>query len=36
MAGTMGVADLDGDGYYEIVSATYSEGMVYVHSYKPL
>jgi len=31
--GTMAVADLDGDGNAEIVSAAYTEGRVYVHTF---
>ena len=34
-AGTMAVLDLDGDGYTEIVSAGYSAGTVYVHTFAP-
>ena len=34
-AGTMAVADLDGDGFTEIISAGYTEGMVYVYSFSP-
>jgi len=31
--GTQAVVDLDGDGYVEIVSAAYSQGRVYVHTF---
>ena len=31
----MDICDLDGDGYYEVVSAGYSAGTVYVHTFKP-
>jgi Tfp pilus tip-associated adhesin PilY1 len=34
-AGTMAVADLDGDGYTEIVSAGYTAGEVYVYTFAP-
>jgi len=34
-AGTMAVADLDGDGYTEIVSAGYTAGEVYVFTFAP-
>jgi len=34
-AGTMAVADLDGDGYTEIVSAGYTAGQVYVYTFAP-
>jgi len=34
-AGTMAVVDLDGDGYTEIISAGYTAGTVYVHTYAP-
>jgi hypothetical protein len=34
-AGTMAVIDLDGDGYTEIVSAGYTAGTVYVHTFAP-
>ncbi len=33
--GTMAVVDLDGDGYVEIVSAGYTVGKVYVHTFAP-
>jgi hypothetical protein len=33
--GTMTVADLDGDGFVELVFAAYSAGLVYVYSYGP-
>ena len=32
-AGTQAVVDIDGDGYTEIVSAGFSVGKVYVHSF---
>jgi hypothetical protein len=31
----MAVLDLDGDGYTEIVSAGYTAGTVYVHTFAP-
>ena len=31
----MAVVDLDGDGYTEIISAGYTAGTVYVHTYAP-
>jgi Tfp pilus tip-associated adhesin PilY1 len=31
----MAVVDLDGDGYVEIVSAGYTAGKVYVHTFAP-
>lgn len=34
-SGTMAVADLDGDGYMEIVSAGFSADTVYVHTFAP-
>lgn len=34
-AGTMAVADLDGDGYTEIVVAGYTAGEVYVFTFAP-
>merc|ERR1719400_2038675 len=34
-AGTMAVADLDGDGYTEIVSAGYTAGQLYVYTFAP-
>jgi len=34
-AGTMAIYDFDGDGYMEIVSAGYTEGMVYVYTFAP-
>jgi len=34
-AGTMAVVDLDGDGYTEIISAGYTQGSVYVHTFAP-
>ena len=34
-AGTMAIYDLDGDGYMEIISAGYTEGMVYVYTFAP-
>jgi Tfp pilus tip-associated adhesin PilY1 len=33
--GTMAVVDLDGDGFVEIVSAGYTVGKVYVHTFAP-
>ena len=33
--GTMAVVDLDGDGFVEIVSAGYTIGKVYVHTFAP-
>ena len=34
--GTMGIADIDGDGYTDIVAAGYTAGQVYVYTYAPL
>jgi len=34
-AGTMAVADLDGDGFMEIISAGFTAGKVYVHTFAP-
>ena len=34
-AGTMAVLDIDGDGYTEIISAGYTAGTVYVHTFAP-
>ena len=34
-AGTMAVADLDGDGYTDIVAAGYSQGRIHVFTYAP-
>merc|ERR1711892_64411 len=34
-AGTMAVADLDGDGYTEIISAGYTSGEVFVYTFAP-
>ena len=34
-AGTMVVADLDGDGYTEIVAVGYTVGEIYVFTYAP-
>ena len=34
-SGTMAIADLDGDGFFEIVSAGYTAGKVYVHTFAP-
>lgn len=33
--GTQAIADIDGDGYTEIISAGYSVGKVYVHTFAP-
>merc|ERR1711997_625740 len=33
-AGTMAIADLDGDGFQELISAGYSSNTVYVHTFK--
>jgi hypothetical protein len=32
-SGTMAILDLDGDGFMELVSAGYSAGTVYVHTF---
>jgi len=32
-SGTMALADLDGDGFIELVSAGYSANKVYVHTF---
>lgn len=34
-SGTMAIADLDGDGYTEIISAGYTAGKVYVYTFAP-
>ena len=34
-AGTQAVEDIDGDGYTEIISAGYSAGHVYIHTFAP-
>jgi len=34
-SGTMAIADLDGDGFQELISAGYSADTVYVHTFKP-
>ena len=34
-SGTMDIADIDGDGYKEIISAGYSAGKVYFHTFAP-
>ena len=33
--GTLAIADLDGDGYTDLMFAAWSEGEVYVFSYSP-
>ena len=33
-SGTMALADLDGDGFMELISAGYSADIVYVHTFK--
>ena len=33
-SGTMAIADLDGDGIQELISAGYSADTVYVHTFK--
>ena len=33
-SGTMAIADLDGDGFMELISAGYSANIVYVHTFK--
>jgi len=33
-SGTMALADLDGDGFMELISAGYSANTVYVHTFK--
>ena len=33
-SGTMAIFDLDGDGHMELISAGYSAGTVYVHTFK--
>ena len=34
--GTMAIADIDGDGYTDIIAAGYTVGQVYVFTYAPL